>query len=211
MPAIIAPADAARAMSSMRTIAARFTAARGLSPAMQVAADRKIRRFRKTNPAIRSQHVFVKNMPTSTCIVCHVHPGTNVVNSYLGYTWWDNETDGNLMYPTEQHYPTPEEAREVSAAQPRGQRRPRAMVGCTRTSSANFASPDSTRACCTHTQFADFHGHGWVFAPSTSRIGTATCSTRRQRRFERDGGKAEHAVEYRSPLPTSPACKRRCI
>ena len=38
-------------------------------------------------------------IPTSQCIVCHIHPGTNVMNSYLGFMWWDEETDGELMYP----------------------------------------------------------------------------------------------------------------
>ena len=34
-------------------------------------------------------------------MVCHMHPGTNMVASYLGMTWWDNESDGEKMYPTE--------------------------------------------------------------------------------------------------------------
>ncbi len=32
-----------------------------------------------------------------------------MVASYLGYTWWDNETDGAAMYPKKQHNPTDEE------------------------------------------------------------------------------------------------------
>ena len=48
-------------------------------------------------------------IPSSQCIVCHIHPGTNVMNSYLGYMWWDEETDGELMYPHKQKYPTAEE------------------------------------------------------------------------------------------------------
>ena len=45
------------------------------------------------------KHEFTRSIPTSQCIVCHIHPGTNMVASYLGYTWWDNETDGEHMYP----------------------------------------------------------------------------------------------------------------
>ena len=45
------------------------------------------------------KHQFAVTIPTSQCIVCHVHPGTNVLNSYTGYMWWDEETDGELMYP----------------------------------------------------------------------------------------------------------------
>ena len=31
------------------------------------------------------------------------------MNSYLGYMWWDEETDGELMYPARQKHPTSEE------------------------------------------------------------------------------------------------------
>ena len=30
-------------------------------------------------------------------MVCHMHPGTNMVATYYGYTWWDNEIDGEHM------------------------------------------------------------------------------------------------------------------
>ncbi len=45
------------------------------------------------------EHKFSLSIPTSQCIVCHVHPGTTVLNEYLGFMWWDEETDGELMYP----------------------------------------------------------------------------------------------------------------
>ena len=32
-------------------------------------------------------------------MICHMHPGTNMVATYQGLTWWDNETDGDKMYP----------------------------------------------------------------------------------------------------------------
>src|SRR5262249_38014690 len=60
-------------------------------------------------PAHPIHHRFPRAIPSSQCIVCHVHPGTNVMNSYLGYMWWDEETDGELMYPKQQKYPTAEE------------------------------------------------------------------------------------------------------
>ncbi|HYV37775.1 MAG TPA: hypothetical protein VE988_18970, partial [Gemmataceae bacterium] len=50
--------------------------------------------IRKDEPGHPINHRFTKAIPTSQCIVCHVHPGTNVMNSYLGYMWWDEETDG---------------------------------------------------------------------------------------------------------------------
>ena len=30
---------------------------------------------------------------------CHMHQGNLFVNPFLGYTWWDQETDGEHMYP----------------------------------------------------------------------------------------------------------------
>ncbi len=55
------------------------------------------------------EHRFTRAIPTSQCMVCHMHPGTTVMNSYLGYMWWDLETDGEHMYPKLQRYPTSEE------------------------------------------------------------------------------------------------------
>ena len=57
------------------------------------------------------KHQFTNQIPTSQCMVCHMHPGTNMVASYLGMTWWDNESDGDKMYPKEQHKPSPDEER----------------------------------------------------------------------------------------------------
>ena len=58
------------------------------------------------------KHELTRAIPTSQCIVCHIHPGTNMVASYLGYIWWDSETDGANMYPAKQHDPTDAERLE---------------------------------------------------------------------------------------------------
>jgi len=63
----------------------------------------------KDEPGHPIAHRFTRAIPTSQCIVCHVHRGTNVLNSFLGYTWWDEETDGEFMYPGENKRPTSEE------------------------------------------------------------------------------------------------------
>jgi hypothetical protein len=52
--------------------------------------------------------MFTNSIPTSQCMVCHIHPGTTVINTYLGFMWWDNETDGQCMYPKTQKNPTAE-------------------------------------------------------------------------------------------------------
>jgi hypothetical protein len=118
------------------------------------------------------KHRFVKNMPSSTCIVCHIHPGTNVVNAYLGYQWWDNETDGEFMYPKHQRYPTSDEELAVHAKNPEGA----AVRGLwsnlypgVESHAGLRAGPEfleeltSLNPRLKHTQFADFHGHGWIF------------------------------------------------
>src|SRR5579862_9453672 len=53
------------------------------------------------------KHEFTRSIPSSQCIVCHIHPGTNMVATYFGYTWWDNEIDGDKMYPKGQRHPSP--------------------------------------------------------------------------------------------------------
>ncbi len=75
----------------------------------------------KDEPAIRSSTSSPRatRIPTSQCIVCHIHPGTNVMNSYLGFMWWDEETDGELMYPPQQKHPDRRGIRPVADVQPR--------------------------------------------------------------------------------------------
>jgi hypothetical protein len=104
------------------------------------------------------QHVFTKSIPSSQCISCHMHPGTNMVTTYLGYTWWDNEVDGQLMYPKEPKKLSAKERDEIERANPEGS----ALRGLW--SDRNFLSDVSTlNAKAKNTQFADFHGHGWVY------------------------------------------------
>lgn len=119
------------------------------------------------------QHVFVGAAPTQSCIVCHIHPGTLVLNSYLGYTWWDNETDGELMYPRKQQYLTGDEEIAVSKHNPeqaagRGlwsNQYPNEENHLGMKAGENFLERIYTdiNPQLKHTQFADFHGHGWVF------------------------------------------------
>ncbi|HEX4749698.1 MAG TPA: hypothetical protein VH302_09170 [Bryobacteraceae bacterium] len=105
-------------------------------------------------------HEFTRAIPTSQCIVCHIHPGTNMVSSYLGYTWWDNESDGDKMYPKKQHNPSQDERFETWQANPESA----AARGLWKdpTFLANTGSPAFNSQLKT-TQFADFHGHGWIF------------------------------------------------
>ncbi len=112
----------------------------------------------KDEPGHPVDHKFTVGIPTSQCIVCHVHPGTNVLNSYLGFMWWDNETDGEVMYPKQQKYPTAEE--EVAA----WMNNPEEASLRGKWSDPEFlARTYEMNNQLRHTQFADFHGHGWVY------------------------------------------------
>jgi hypothetical protein len=104
------------------------------------------------------KHVFTRSIPSSQCMTCHMHPGTNMVATYLGYTWWDNEADGQLMYPKEEKKLSADERAEIEKANPEGA----ALRGLW--SDRSFLADVSTlNPKATATQFADFHGHGWVF------------------------------------------------
>ncbi|MCA9212642.1 MAG: hypothetical protein KDB27_06245 [Planctomycetales bacterium] len=104
------------------------------------------------------QHKFETRMPTSQCIVCHVHPGTNVLNSYLGYMWWDNETDGEFMYPEEQKELTAEDYIRATEFNPN-----EAAARGHWSDPEFLANVSDLNPHLRHTQFADFHGHGWVY------------------------------------------------
>ncbi|MEP1473071.1 MAG: hypothetical protein ABJK25_18990 [Halieaceae bacterium] len=104
------------------------------------------------------QHAFTRAIPTSQCMVCHMHQPNMFVNTYMGYTMWDYESDAASMWPEEQVYPTDAERREVlkrnpEGAAPRGKWADRDFLDAV--SEMNPKLKD--------TQFADYHGHGWNF------------------------------------------------
>jgi hypothetical protein len=106
------------------------------------------------------RHQFTRSIPSSQCIVCHIHPGTNMVSTYFGYTWWDNEMDGEHMWPTGQRRPNADEQNRVQTRNPEGS----AVRGLW--SDAAFLEKTGTAEFnqqLQHTQFADFHSHGWIF------------------------------------------------
>jgi hypothetical protein len=106
------------------------------------------------------KHTFTRSIPSSQCMICHIHPGTNMVTTYFGVTWWDNEIDGDKMYPREQSNPSEEQRYQSFVRNPEGAAA-RGLWGdetfLEKVGSKEFNSELKT------TQFADFHGHGWVF------------------------------------------------
>ena len=106
------------------------------------------------------RHEFTRSIPSSQCMVCHVHPGTNMVTTYFGYTWWDNESDGDAMYPKEQRQSDRGRKIRGVAAQSRRRGRARAVV---RPEISGGNGQRRIQCKIEDTQFADFHSHGWLF------------------------------------------------
>jgi len=104
------------------------------------------------------RHQFTRSVPTSQCMVCHMHQPNSFLNTYLGYQMWDYETDGELLWPKEQKYPSPEEIRTSLEHNPEG-----AAVRGLWTDDEFLANVRDLNSQARHTQFADYHGHGWVF------------------------------------------------
>src|SRR5262245_8206909 len=102
------------------------------------------------------RHQFTNAIPSSQCMTCHMHPGTNMVATYYGMTWWDNETDGELMYGDGAR--TGQERANIQRANPEGS----ALRG--RWSEPEFlAEVSGLNPKLKNTQLGDFHGHGWIF------------------------------------------------
>jgi len=105
------------------------------------------------------KHLFTNQIPSSQCVVCHVHPGTNVVNSYYGTIWWDNETDGNFFYPAHEKHPSADEIAVDLMSNPEA-----ASIRGLWSDPAFLAdSSEKLNTKLKHTRIADFHGHGWIF------------------------------------------------
>ena len=125
------------------------------------------------------RHVFTRSIPTAQCMNCHMHQPNIFLNSYLGYTMWDYESDAPFMWPgphnktpkppgmseeqyqktfKQQKYPTAAEVREVLNRNPEGAA-PKGLWG-----DLDFLrNVYDLNSELTDTQFADYHGHGWNF------------------------------------------------
>ena len=105
------------------------------------------------------EHAFTRAIPTAQCMNCHMHQPNIFLNSYLGYTMWDYESDAPLMWPERQAYPSSSEVRETN------ERNPEAAAARGRWADVNFLRrvADDVNPQAQATQFADYHGHGWNF------------------------------------------------
>ncbi len=106
------------------------------------------------------KHAMTNAIPTSQCMICHIHPGTNMLLGYQGLIWWDNETDGEHMYPKKTDDLSPEQMETIRERNPEGSA-VRGLWGRDPQFLAELWKEVNPKL--KHTQFADFHGHGWVF------------------------------------------------
>jgi len=75
-------------------------------------------------------------------------------------TWWDNESDGDKLYPKQQHNPSQDEEQEKLQRNPEGA----SLRGLW--SELEFLAGTGTsefNSQLRNTQFGDFHSHGWLF------------------------------------------------
>ncbi|HEX7036222.1 MAG TPA: hypothetical protein VF210_10630 [Pseudomonadales bacterium] len=104
------------------------------------------------------EHTFTRAIPTSQCMVCHMHQPNMFMNSFLGYTMWDYESDAPHMWPEEQQYPDHATIRAVNDRNPEGAAARGKWADVEFLKRVSELNPELS-----DTQFADYHGHGWNF------------------------------------------------
>ncbi len=125
------------------------------------------------------QHAFTRAIPTAQCMNCHMHQPNIFLNSYLGYTMWDYESDAPQLWPgpentlpkpagmsdaefakkyREQRYPTAKETLAILQRNPEAAA-PKGLWGDVEFLRDVYDVNPTNK----DTQFADYHGHGWNF------------------------------------------------
>jgi hypothetical protein len=121
----------------------------------------------RAEPGHPIRHRLTRAIPSSQCMVCHMHQPNSFLNTYLGYQMWDYETDGDLLWPEQQRYPTvdaptPFNPTDSAAMYESLAHNPEEAAVRGRWTDVEFLKTVSTLDT-KETQFADYHGHGWVF------------------------------------------------
>lgn len=121
-----------------------------------LASDPTIPQDRPGHPIV---HRFTRGIPSSQCMVCHMHQPNSFLNTYYGYQMWSYETDGEHMFPERQEAKTHAELRAIHDRNPEGA----AVRGKWGDRSFLDGVAAEINPKLQHTQFADYHGHGWIF------------------------------------------------
>ncbi len=139
-------------------------------------------------------HQFTRAIPSSQCMVCHMHQPNIFVNSFYGTTMWDYESDAPFMWPKVQKYPSVEEARKILNRNPE-EAATRGLWG-----DPEFSKHVSElNPKLKDTQFADYHGHGWNFRAIFKRDRKGTLvDAKNQAVADDDPQKFQKAVHLKS-------------
>ena len=113
------------------------------------------------------RHRLTRSIPTSQCMVCHMHQPNAFENTYLGFQMWDYETDGDLLWPKQQRRPTedaptPFNATDFQASYDSMIHNPEEAATRGLWTDIGFLA-NSSELPTDKTKFADYHGHGWMF------------------------------------------------
>jgi hypothetical protein len=121
------------------------------------------------------KHEFTRAIPTSQCMVCHMHQPNVFVNTFGGYTMWDYESDAPRMWPEKQRYVSEWDAAGTPGVGPEQ------ILGHDKAYEITMRNPEEAairglwgdkgflesvadrNPQMKDTQFADYHGHGWNF------------------------------------------------
>jgi hypothetical protein len=120
-----------------------------------ITADPTIPKDKSGHPL---KHEFTRSIPSSQCMICHMHQPNIFVNSFYGFTMWDYESDAPSMWPEKQRYPTEAERRHILDRNPEG-----AAVRGKWSDPEFLKNVSKLNPTLKDTQFADYHGHGWNF------------------------------------------------
>jgi hypothetical protein len=148
----------------------------------------------KDEPGHPLKHAFTRSVPSSQCMVCHMHQPNAFVNSFYGYTMWDYEADAPFMWPEKQRYPTSAEMREILDRNPE-----EAAVRGKWSDPEFLRNVSSLNPKLKDTQFADYHGHGWNFRAVFKRDRHGTLLDKEGKAIaDDDPGKFKKAVQLSS-------------
>jgi hypothetical protein len=114
--------------------------------------------IRRGEPGHPIRHEFTRAIPSSQCMVCHMHQPNVFVNSFYGTIMWDYESDAPAMWPKRQKYPSDAEARAILERNPE-----EAAIRGNWGDPAFLKDVAKLNPQLKDTQFADYHGHGWNF------------------------------------------------
>ncbi|MFC4294744.1 hypothetical protein ACFO0A_06680 [Novosphingobium tardum] len=149
-------------------------------------------------------HAFTRAIPTAQCMNCHMHQPNIFLNSFLGYTMWDYESDAPAMWPgpenrapkppgmsdeeyqkvfKQQFHPGIAEAREALDRNPEAAGTHGLWRDTEFLRNVYDLNPENK-----DTQFADYHGHGWNFRAILKR-------DRRGNLLDKDGDMSTYGTD----------------